>query len=170
MGTVEVVIDQAAEPGFLGQAAELLRALVADGAALGWVEPPPVAEVDALLREVAADADACLVAAWEQGQLLGFGFWRRYARPTLRPHADVHRLLVGRHAQGKGVGRKVMTELISAARAAGVEVLTLDFRGDNEIAGRLYRSLGFTEHGRLRRFVAVGELRYDQVLYSLDLR
>jgi len=167
---MEVVIDQAAEPGFLGQAAEIARVLVADGAALGWVEPPSVAEVDTLLREVARDPGACLAAAWEAGRLLGFGYWRRYGRPTLRANADVHRLLVARQAQGRGVGRGLMTELIGAARAAGVEVLTLDYRGNNEIAAGLYRSLGFAEHGRLSRFVAVGALRYDLVLYSLDLR
>lgn len=51
---MEVVIDQAAGPGFLGQAAEVARALVAGGAALGWVQPPLVAEAEALLREVVA--------------------------------------------------------------------------------------------------------------------
>ncbi|MFE4552168.1 GNAT family N-acetyltransferase, partial [Streptomyces sp. NPDC056785] len=34
----------------------------------------------------------------------------------------------------------------------------------------LYRSLGFTEYGRLPRFVAVGEHRYDKVFLMLDLR
>lgn len=63
-----------------------------------------------------------------------------------------------------------MTELISTAVSAGIEVLTLDFRGDNVRAAKLYQSLGFTEYGRLPRFVAVGAARYDKVLYALDLR
>ncbi|MEU0063801.1 GNAT family N-acetyltransferase, partial [Streptomyces albidoflavus] len=60
--------------------------------------------------------------------------------------------------------------LVADAREAGVEVLTLDARGDNEGALRLYRSLGFTEYGRLPGFVAVGERRYDKVFCMLDLR
>jgi ribosomal protein S18 acetylase RimI-like enzyme len=46
----------------------------------------------------------------------------------------------------------------------------LDARGDNGNALRLYRSLGFTEYGRLPDFVAVGDRRYDKVFLMLDLR
>jgi hypothetical protein len=34
----------------------------------------------------------------------------------------------------------------------------------------LYESLGFHQYGRIERFVAVGERRYDKLLYALDLR
>ncbi|MER5332531.1 hypothetical protein [Micromonospora sp. NPDC002717] len=60
--------------------------------------------------------------------------------------------------------------LIADAREAAIEVLTLDARGDNTNALHLYRSLGFTEYGRLPGFVAVGERRYDKVFYMLDFR
>lgn len=60
--------------------------------------------------------------------------------------------------------------MIADAGRAGVEVLTLDARGDNSGALHLYRSLGFTDYGRLPDFVAVGELRHDKVLCMLDLR
>ena len=63
-----------------------------------------------------------------------------------------------------------MTELISSAADAGIEILTLDFRGDNERAARLYQSVGFAEYGRLPGFVAFGAARYDRVLYARDLR
>lgn len=60
--------------------------------------------------------------------------------------------------------------MIADARAAGIEVLTLDARGDNNAALGLYASLGFTEYGRLPDFVAVGDRRYDKVFCMLDLR
>ncbi len=63
-----------------------------------------------------------------------------------------------------------MTALVATAAESGVEVLTLDVRGDNERAASLYRSLGFRQYGRLERFVAVGAARYDTLFYSLDLR
>ncbi len=164
---------QAGEPVFLDQATALLRDLVSAGAALGWVDPPPAGEVVGLLRQVAAAGDrgdACLVAAWLGGELAGLGYWRRYVRATHRPHADVEKLAVAPARQGRGVGRRLMDELVSAAVDAGIEVLTLDFRGDNDRAAKLYRSLGFSEYGRLRRFVAVGPARFDKVLYARDLR
>ncbi|GAA3068567.1 hypothetical protein GCM10020254_10370 [Streptomyces goshikiensis] len=101
---------------------------------------------------------------------MGFGYWLRYARPTHRPHADLEKLAVDFAAQGHGVGRALTVALVEDARAAGIEVLTLDVRGDNANALALYRSLGFSEYGRLPGFVAVGERRYDKVFLMLDLR
>lgn len=103
-------------------------------------------------------------------QLIGLGYWTRYERPTHRHHADLRRIAVAARAQGRGAGRALTSALIDSARTAGIEVLTLDARGDNAGALRLYRSLGFREYGRLRDFVAVGDRRYDTVFCALDLR
>jgi ribosomal protein S18 acetylase RimI-like enzyme len=191
---------QVTDPGFVAAAHRILDSLVRGGAALGWVEPPSVAEVTALLRAIAAgagQADASLCAAYAPGpapaagtrpgpppaagtrpghtpltphRLVGLGYWTRYERPTHRPHADVRRIAVAAGFQGHGVGRALTRALIASARAAGVEMLTLDVRADNTGALHLYESLGFTEYGRLKDFVAVGSRRYDTVLYALDLR
>ncbi|MBF9072665.1 GNAT family N-acetyltransferase [Streptacidiphilus fuscans] len=161
------------EGGFVEQAHAILAELVAGGAALGWVEPPSRGEVAQLLGEVAAAAragDASLRAAYVGGQLVGLGYWLRYARPTHRPHADLEKLAVAAAAHGRGIGRALTAALVADAREAGIEVLTLDARGDNANALRLYRSLGFTEYGRLPGFVAVGDRRYDKVFCMLDLR
>lgn len=158
---------------FPADAHRILAALVRDGAALGWVDPPSPAEVAALLDDVRAAAragDAALRAAYDGDRLLGLGYWLRYARPTHRPHADLEKLAVAADAHGRGVGRALAAALVADARAAGIEVLTLDARGDNDSALGLYRSLGFTEYGRLPGFVAVGERRYDKVFCMLDLR
>jgi ribosomal protein S18 acetylase RimI-like enzyme len=168
-----VTAAESGESWLVNQAARLLQELVRGGAALGWSDPPPNAEVAKLLSDVATASgrgDACLLAAWLGRELAGMGYWCRYARPTHWPHADIEKVAVAPGYQGRGVGRALMTGLITAATEAGVEVLTLDFRGDNERAVALYRSLGFAEYGRLPRFVAVGSSRYDKVCYFRDLR
>ncbi|BCJ46592.1 hypothetical protein GCM10010168_38850 [Actinoplanes ianthinogenes] len=144
---------------------ELVRELVAGGAALGWVAPPPVAEVAALLAE-----ELTLVVAYSGDLPVGFGYWRRYDRPTHRVNADIEKFAISPRFQGMGVGRAVMTALIDAAVAASIEVLTLDVRGDNVAAAALYESLGFRRYGVLERFVAFGDARYDKLFYALDLR
>jgi ribosomal protein S18 acetylase RimI-like enzyme len=152
---------------------ELLAGLVAGGAALGWIDPPSPDEVSGLMGDVVAAArvgDAAIRGVYVDDRLAGLGYWRRYARPTHRPHADLEKLAVAPTAQGRGVGRRLTEALIADARAARIEVLTLDMRGDNEAAWSLYRSLGFEEYGRLARFVAVGHRRYDKVFLALDLR
>ena len=173
LDAIELTSDPELAAGFAESAHRILADLVGGGAALGWVEPPSRDEVSDLLGEVVSAVragDAALRAAYLDGRLVGLGYWLRYARPTHRPHADLEKLAVDAATHGRGVGRALAAALISDAREAGIEVLTLDARGDNSNALYLYRSLGFTEYGRLRDFVAVGERRYDKVFYMLDLR
>ena len=151
----------------------ILAELVAGGAALGWVDPPSRAEISSRLEQVCVAArvgDGALRLAYDGERLVGLGYWLRHELPTNRPHADLEKVAVAGDAQGMGVGRLMTGALVDSARAAGVEVLTLEARGDNENALRLYRSLGFREYGRIPGFVAVGDKRYDKVFYMLDFR
>ncbi|MEW1690810.1 GNAT family N-acetyltransferase [Streptomyces sp. NPDC091265] len=173
LDATELTADPQLAARFEESAHRILADLVAKGAALGWVEPPSRGEVAELLDDVVCAArtgDAALRALFLGHELAGFGYWRRYARPTHRPHADLEKLAVDGAAHGRGVGRTLTAALIADARERHIEVLTLDARGDNIPALTLYRSLGFTEYGRLPDFVAVGEARYDKVLQMLDLR
>ncbi|PWU51484.1 GNAT family N-acetyltransferase [Micromonospora globispora] len=173
LDALELTSDPDLEARFAESARQILADLVSGGAALGWVEPPSGKEVAELLGQVVSAVqagDAALRAAYLDRRLVGLGYWLRYARPTHRPHADLEKIAVDAAAQGRGVGRALTAALISDAQEAGIEVLTLDARGDNTNALHLYRSLGFTEYGRLPDFVAVGECRYDKVFYMLDLR
>ncbi|WP_235455055.1 GNAT family N-acetyltransferase [Streptomyces olivochromogenes] len=169
----ELTSDSELEARFAESAHQILAELVRGGAALGWVEPPSrdeVAEHLGLVISAVQVGDAALRAAYLDRRLVGLGYWLRYARPTHRPHADLEKIAVDAAAQGRGVGRALADALIADARASGVEVLTLDARGDNTSALHLYRSLGFTEYGRLADFVAVGEHRYDKLFYMMDFR
>ncbi|GGJ97727.1 hypothetical protein GCM10007063_20090 [Lentibacillus kapialis] len=169
----KIDIAKARDVSFVKNATRLLQALVSNGAAIGWVDPPSTEEVTDLLQELAnasKNNNAYLIAIWVDHYLAGVGYWRRYSRPTHYPHADIEKIAISSQYQGHGLGRKLMNKLISAANNAGIEVLTLDFRGDNERAAELYKSLGFMEYGRLPRFVAVGTDRYDTRFYALDLR
>jgi len=171
------ITDLAAEADLARQFAptahRILADLVVGGAALGWVEPPTLDEVTELFDEVAAaaeDGNGSLRAAYVDRHLLGVGYWMRYPRPTHRRNADLQKIAVTKAAQGHGIGRAVTTTLIDDARRADIEVLTLDVRGDNLGAQHLYESLGFLQYGRIPKFVAVNEDRYDKICYYLTLR
>jgi hypothetical protein len=90
--------------------------------------------------------------------------WRRGAVPARLP--DVKSAVEIRD----GAALNEFVAEAAHARDAGIEVLTLDARGDNANALHLYRTLGFREFGRLPDFVAVGDRRYDKVFYMLDFR
>ncbi|MEY9888483.1 ribosomal protein S18 acetylase RimI-like enzyme [Catenulispora sp. MAP12-49] len=170
---VEIRDGVAADQSVADAAQTIFAELVSGGAALGWVDPPSKAEIAALLAKVAAASragDGALRLAYSGDRLVGLGYWLRYERPTHRPHADLEKVAIDPGAQGLGAGRLLTAALVDSARDAGIEVLTLDARGDNANALHLYRTLGFREYGRLPDFVAVGEKRYDKVFYMLDLR
>ncbi|MFF3608982.1 GNAT family N-acetyltransferase [Streptomyces sp. NPDC002463] len=173
LDALELTADPALRERFAESAHGILSDLVRGGAALGWVDPPTPDEVTELVGHVLSAVragDAALRVACLDGRIVGLGYWVRYARPTHRPHADLEKIAVDAGAQGLGVGRALTAALVEDARQAGIEVLTLDARGDNANALHLYRSLGFTEYGRLPDFVAVGEHRYDKVFCMLDFR
>lgn len=173
LDAAELTSDPVRAGRFVESAHRMLADLVRGGAALGWVEPPSRDEVAELVDRVVSavrTGDAALRAAYIDRRLVGLGYWLRHARPTHQPHADVEKVAVDAAVHGRGVGRTLTKALIADARQAGIEVLTLDARGDNANALHLYRSLGFTEYGRLPAFVAIGKQRYDKVFCMLDLR
>jgi len=147
--------------------------VVATGGAIGWSEPPSRAEFDEWLADVVASVRAgdavAVLAGTDGGAVLGFGYWRRYQRPTLRVNADVEKVFVAPGDRGNGLGGRLVSLLVESARQTGIETLTLDVRGDNVGAIRLYERLGFVEYGRRRGFVAFGMYRYDQVLLAQRL-
>jgi ribosomal protein S18 acetylase RimI-like enzyme len=61
--------------------------------------------------------------------------------------------------RGKGYARAITTEIVSQLRAAGLPLIVLNVNSENQIARRLYDSLGFVEHcsfveGSVRKRIA----------------
>jgi L-amino acid N-acyltransferase YncA len=109
--------------------------------------PPGPAEMDARRRAV-ADRGLPYLVAEADGQVLGFA----YAGP-FRPRAAYRYTLedsvyVAPDAQGRGVGRAVLSAVIAACEALGVRQL-MAVIGDSENAGSigLHRALGFEPTG-----------------------
>ncbi|MCU1674503.1 MAG: GCN5-related N-acetyltransferase [Frankiales bacterium] len=149
----------------LDQLHALVAAVAATGGAVGWLTVPSVEEV--------ADWYATtgrFVSAYDGGRLVGCGSWARQTYSVLQQNAEIRKVMTHPDVRGRGTARLVTQALIADARADGVEVLTLDCRGNNHGALRMYDRLGFVVSGRRPDFIAVGDQRYDQVLLHLDLR
>lgn len=61
--------------------------------------------------------------------------------------AHVTNLLVAPEFRRQGVGRRLLTRLVRGAIALGARHLTLEVRGDNEAARRLYHRFGLAPVG-----------------------
>lgn len=90
-------------------------------------------------------------------------FWQELAQPTRRyfvatddrrvvgyagafvlpPDSDVQTIAVSQSARSRGVGRALLAELVTAARAGGATAMMLEVRDDNDDALGLYGAFGF---------------------------
>jgi tRNA threonylcarbamoyl adenosine modification protein YeaZ/ribosomal-protein-alanine acetyltransferase len=104
----------------------------------------------AFARELAAKHHH-YVAARTAGTLVGYGGISRLGR-TPPFEYEVHTIGVDPAHQGRGIGRRLLAELLNFA-AGGV--VHLEVRTDNAAAIALYRSVGFTQVGLRRRYYRV---------------
>lgn len=72
-------------------------------------------------------------------------------------------------AQGEGLGKLLLQQVIADACSHGAQVLMLEVRASNMAAISLYQRLGFTEIGRRKAYYPTAEGREDAVLMDLRL-
>jgi ribosomal-protein-alanine N-acetyltransferase len=105
---------------------------------------------DAFVRELAADHNH-YVAARMGGTLIGYGGISRLGR-TPPFEYEIHTIGVDPVFQGRGIGRRMLDELLGIAADS---VVHLEVRTDNATAIALYRSVGFTDVGVRKRYYRI---------------
>ena len=127
----------------LGTLAALEVALFADDA---WSEPTWWAELAGRPRRD-------YVVAIDDGQVLGYG-----GIDVSGDVADLMTIATVPEAQGRGLGRRLLDELVRRAEGSGAEALLLEVRADNEAAKRLYGTSGFEVISVRRRYYQPGDI------------
>jgi ribosomal-protein-alanine N-acetyltransferase len=92
------------------------------------------------LTGVPESRDYVVLEAGEPRTVIGYG-----GVMTVAGEATVQTLGVGRAWQGRGLGRRLLDQLIERAAARGAAQLWLEVRDDNINAQRLYRASGFEQ-------------------------
>ena len=111
-------------------------------------DPVDLADRRRWLRAHNTDPNVTLVAEVD-GAVVGFAGYGEF-RGKLGWAATVeHSVYLSPAAQGRGLGRRLLTDLISAARDRHVHVMVGVLSADNEVSLRLHRSLGFAEVARM---------------------
>ena len=72
--------------------------------------------------------------------------------------ADIMTMAVAPHHQGRGLGRKLLDELVARAVADHAAYLMLEVRADNDAARKLYESRGFDTLTIRRRYYQPGDV------------
>jgi RimJ/RimL family protein N-acetyltransferase len=161
-----------ATPALYADVHRVVTAVVALGGAVGWLDVPGERETAAFLDEqlaLAAAGDGAVAVVRHEGRVEAFGVWNRFHAPVIRQNAEIRKVMTHPDARGLGLGRELVQALTGHAAQAGIEVLMLDARGNNHGAHALYESLGFVRCGVIPDFIAVGDERWDRVLFSKRL-
>jgi L-amino acid N-acyltransferase YncA len=110
-----------------------------------------------------------VIVAVEGAEVLGWGALNRYhARIGYRFTVE-NSVYVAESAQGRGVGRALLSELVEAARHGGYHAVVAVLAGDNAASTALHARFGFVEMGRLREIMHKFDRWIDVVYLQLLL-
>ena len=93
--------------------------------------------------------------AVEDGEMVGSAQFSGFVKPRLAHRGEIS-ISVRKAFWGKGIGSRLMEELIRFARdVAKVEMISLEVRSDNVRAIGLYEKFGFQKTGTFRGFMKI---------------
>ncbi|MGQ9511835.1 ribosomal protein S18-alanine N-acetyltransferase [Thermodesulfitimonas sp.] len=102
---------------------------------------------EAFLFEILLNETADYVVALHRGQVVGYGgMW------LVLDEAHITNIAVHPDFRGRGIGRRILQELIKRAALRGATKMTLEVRPSNLIARKLYQEMGFEEKGVRKRY------------------
>ena len=115
------------------------------------------------IEDFQRDFSDTLVAAGTDDGVLGYAVcW------TIAGESHLLNIAVHPARRGQGIGRALLTECIRRAARAGASLIYLEVRAGNDVAQRLYRSMGFEFRGiRKGYYTDTGE---DAVIFDREVR
>lgn len=116
----------------------------------------------AFYSELTENLCACYVVAKEGVRVIGYaGMW------VLIDEAHVTNIAVHPDFRRRGIGEKLLKELITRAASRGARRLTLEVRPSNEAAQRLYTKFGFEPKGVRKGYYT--DNREDAIIMWLEI-
>jgi len=157
--------------GLVEQLYSLLADCIVSGASVGFLTPINDQEVKSYWESVETELESGtrkLFLAYDNDNVIGAVQLSLCAKANGAHRGEVEKLMVDTRARGKGVSKKLMSLMESAASEMGLSLLVLDTRlGD--VASSLYRSIGYTEAGQIPQFArsSTGELEATVYFFKL---
>jgi len=155
--------------------AEQLHSLLVDcinsGASVGFLTPVVRQEVTAYWAAVESGLklrERKLFIAYDGNRIVGTVQLSLCSKPNGAHRGEVEKLMVDTDVRGKGISKKLMSSMESAAVEMGLSLLVLDTRlGD--IASSLYRAIGYTEAGQIPQFARSSSGELESTVYFFKL-
>ena len=131
-------------------------------------EGPDSAAWEAKVADVLARGWPFLVAE-DAGEVIGFAYATQFRdRPGYRFTCE-DSIYLDPASTGKGIGSKLLEQVIAAARAFGFEQMIAVVGGGEPASVGLHRAFGFEERGRMRDVGTKFGRKFDTVYLQLKL-
>lgn len=98
-------------------------------------------------EEILDNPNALYLVAKEEDRVIGY-----CGAYVILDEGDINQVAVAPEYRGKGVGRRMLAELLEQLEQAGAEAVTLEVRKSNAAAIALYEALGFAVEGVRKNF------------------
>ena len=114
--------------------------------------------------------DGFVLGAFDHDRLIGLSCLWRQTGLMVRHKAILWGMYVVREYQGKGIGEKLVVELIKLAKTVnGLDIITLSVATVNVRARKLYERCGFIVFGTESKSLRIDGVDYEQQHMALDL-
>ena len=87
----------------------------------------------------------------DSGGLMGFGSYGTFRAWPAYKYSVEHSIYVDARCRGRGVGKRLLQEIIAAAQGQGYHILVGGIDATNSVSIRLHETLGFTCCGTIRQ-------------------
>jgi len=125
----------------------------------------PVPWTSGIMRDCLRIGYHCWV--YEQGgELIGYAI---LSTSMDVGEAHILNLCVRPESQGAGIGRQILEHMLDVVRHSGCHLILLEARPSNPVAVQLYRSVGFEQIGRRKRYYPTPAGREDALVFALDI-
>lgn len=140
---------QALDEDDLQALCECVDASILEGGGFAWVRPQGRSVLERYFRGILLVPERLLFVARQDGIIVGSAQLVRPSRSNEAQamNASVTQFHIAPYARGTGLGRILLEEIISGARAMGYQFLNLDVRESQSRAIALFLSLGFEKWG-----------------------
>ena len=149
-----------------GSTASIRRANAADILAIRALasQSPEAAQWSEQHYDELASTESARVAlvAEDGGEVLGFLVARDVAGEL-----ELENIAVAANARRRGIGRKLVEELVKVAVQRGIRTVHLEVRSQNRAARALYERMGFVQSGLRRGYYDCPA--DDAILYTLEI-
>ena len=105
----------------------------------------------------------------DTGELIAFGSYGTFRAWPAYKYSVEHSVYVNARFRGRGLGKRVLQEVIAAAKGQGYHVLVGVIDATNSVSIRLHERLGFTHSGTIRQAGFKFGRWLDVAFYQLTL-